>query len=74
VYAGEYTVGLTYEDPSVALLVDGAKNVRVVYPKDGAVWLPAASAIVASCKNVDNAKLFMDYLISAECKKRPSPV
>lgn len=69
VYQGEYVVGLTYEDPSVALLADGAKNVRVVYPKEGAVWLPAASAIVAGCKNVDNAKLFMDFLISDECQK-----
>jgi len=69
VYQGEYVVGLTYEDPSVALLQDGATNVRVVYPKEGAVWLPAASAIVAGCKNLDNAKLFMDYLISDECQK-----
>lgn len=69
VYQGEYVVGLTYEDPSVALLADGAKNVRVVYPKEGAVWLPAASAIVAGCKNVENAKLFMDFLISDECQK-----
>jgi iron(III) transport system substrate-binding protein len=66
VYQGEYAVGLTYEDPSVALLADGAKNVRVVYPKEGAVWLPAASAIVAGAKNVDNAKLFMDFIISDE--------
>lgn len=69
VYQGEYVVGLTYEDPSVALLVDGAKNVRVVYPKEGAVWLPAASAIVAGAKNVDNAKLFMDFIITDECQK-----
>lgn len=69
VYQGEYAVGLTYEDPSVALLADGAKNVRVVYPKEGAVWLPAASAIVAGCKNVDNARLFMDFIISDECQK-----
>ncbi len=69
VYAGEYVVGLTYEDPSVALLADGAKNVRVVYPKEGAVWLPAASAIVAGAKNLDNARLFMDFLVSDECQK-----
>ncbi|MEI6874754.1 MAG: extracellular solute-binding protein [Spirochaetota bacterium] len=65
---GEYAVGLTYEDPSVALLADGSKSVRVVYPKEGAVWLPAASAIVAGCKNVDNAKLFMDFLVTDECQ------
>lgn len=63
---GEYVVGLTYEDPSVALLTDGATNVRVVYPTEGAVWLPAASAIVAGAQNLDNAKLFLDFLISEE--------
>lgn len=66
---GEYVVALTYEDPSVALLADGAKNVRVVYPSEGAVWLPSASAIVAGAKNLDNAKLFLDFLISDEGQK-----
>lgn len=66
VQAGEYVVGLTYEDPSVALITDGATNVRVVYPTEGAVWLPAASAIVAGAANLDNAKLFLDFLISEE--------
>ena len=70
VQAGEYVVGLTYEDPSVALLTDGAKNVRVVYPTEGAVWLPSASAIVAGAKNLDNAKLFLDFLISEEGQKK----
>lgn len=68
VAAGEYVVGLTYEDPSVSLIADGATNLRVVYPEEGAVWLPAASAIVAGAANVDNAKLFMDFLISDECQ------
>ena len=68
VAAGEYVAGLTYEDPSVSLIADGATNLRVVYPEEGAVWLPAASAIVAGAENVDNAKLFMDFLISDECQ------
>jgi len=68
VSAGEYVVGVTYEDPSVSLLAAGAKNLRVVYPVEGAVWLPAASAIVAGAVNVKNAKLFMDFLITDECQ------
>ncbi len=68
VSAGEYVVGVTYEDPSVSLLAAGAKNLRVVYPAEGAVWLPAASAIVAGAPNVKNAKLFLDFLISDECQ------
>jgi iron(III) transport system substrate-binding protein len=66
VASGEYVVGVTYEDPSVQLLTDGATNLRIVYPKEGAVWLPAASAMVAGAKNEANAKAFLDWLISDE--------
>lgn len=64
--AGEYVVGVTYEDPSVQLLTDGATNVRVVYPTEGAVWLPSATAIVAGAPNLANAQAFIDFLISDE--------
>lgn len=63
---GEYAVGVSYEDPCVSLLVDGATNVKLVYPEEGAVWLPAGAAIIKGAKNMDNAKLFMDWLISDE--------
>lgn len=63
---GEYAVGVSYEDPCVALLEDGATNLKVVYPKEGAVWLPAGVAIVKGAKNMDNAKAFIDFLISEE--------
>lgn len=68
-YEGEFVVGVTYEDPSVALITDGAENLRVVYPEEGAVWLPAASAIIAGAKNVENAQHFLDFLISDEGQK-----
>jgi iron(III) transport system substrate-binding protein len=64
--AGEYVVGVTYEDPSVQLLTDGATNVRVVYPSEGAVWLPSATAIIAGAPNLANAQAFVDFLISDE--------
>ncbi len=64
VSAGEYAVGVTYEDPAVSLLVDGATNVKIVYPAEGAVWLPAGAAIVKNAPNMDNAKLFIDFLQS----------
>jgi len=62
---GEMVVGLTYEDPSVALLNSGA-DVSIVYPKEGSVFLPAGSAIIKGAKNMDNAKLFIDFIISQE--------
>ena len=63
---GEYAVGVSYEDPCVSLLEDGAENLRVVYPSEGAVWLPAGAAIVKGAKNEENAKKFIDFLISEE--------
>lgn len=65
---GEYTVGMTYEDPCATLLESGA-DVQVVYPKEGAVFLPSGAAIIKGSKNIDNAKLFIDFLISEECQK-----
>lgn len=66
VVAGEYVVGVSYEDPCADLLVNGATNVRLVYPSEGAVWLPAGVAIIKGAPNMDNAKKFVDWLISDE--------
>lgn len=66
---GEYAVGVSYEDPCVSLLEDGATNVKVVYPEEGSVWLPSGVAIVKNCKNLENAKKFVDFLISEEGQK-----
>lgn len=70
---GEYAVGVSYEDPCISLLESGAKNLRVVYPEEGAVWLPSGVAIVKGCKNLDNAKAFVDFLISEEGQKAYAP-
>ena len=58
-------VGLSYEDPTVQLLNDGAK-VKIVYPKEGTVFLPASAAIVKKAKNMENAKKFIDFLVSKD--------
>lgn len=62
---GENVVGLSYEDPCAQLVRDGAP-VKVVYPKEGAVYLPASATIIKGAKNMDNAKLFIDFIISEE--------
>jgi len=62
---GEYTVGLSYEDPSVTLVKDGA-DVEVVYMEEGVVYLPATAAIVKDCENLLNARRFIDLILSEE--------
>jgi iron(III) transport system substrate-binding protein len=62
---GEYTVGLSYEDPSVQLIRDGA-DVKVVYMEEGVVYLPAGAAIVKGAPNLVNARRFIDFITSPE--------
>ena len=62
---GEMAVGLSYEDPVAKLIEDGA-NVEIVYPEEGAVFLPASAAIVKDAKNMDMAQKFIDFIISQD--------
>lgn len=62
---GEYVVGLSYEDPCAQLVKDGAP-VEIVYPAEGTVFLPASATIIKDARNMDNAKLFMDFILSEE--------
>lgn len=66
---GEYAVGLTYEDPCVTLIKDGSTNVQVVYPVEGTVFLPAQIGIVKNAAHVDEAKAFVDFMLSEEAQK-----
>ncbi len=65
---GEYTIGLSYEDPTLTLINDGA-DVDVVYMEEGTVFLPAGSAIIKGAKNMDAAKLFIDFITSEEVQE-----
>ena len=65
---GEYTIGLSYEDPCLTLINDGA-DVEVVYMEEGVVFLPAGSAVIQDCKHPEAAKLFMDFITSKEVQE-----
>lgn len=60
---GENAVGLSYEDPCVRLLIDGA-NVDVVYPTEGTVFLPANTGIIKGANNMEQAKAWIDFIVS----------
>lgn len=65
---GENAVALTYEDPAVTYIKNGVTNLEVVYPVEGAVYLPAGAAIIKGAKNQENAEKFMDFLVSKTCQ------
>lgn len=65
-FSGEYAVGLTYE-PSVVKLLDGGQTgAHMVFPEEGTTSIGFASAIIKGAKNLENAKLFIDFLQSDE--------
>ncbi|MDR0639814.1 MAG: extracellular solute-binding protein [Spirochaetaceae bacterium] len=64
---GEYTVGITYEDPSASYVRDGA-DVRVVYMKEGVSFMSAFALIIKNSKNPENAKKFIDFLTGKEAQ------
>lgn len=64
---GEYTVGLTYEDPALSYVRDGAP-VEVVYPEEGTVFLDAGVEIIKDAKHLDNAKAFADFITSEKAQ------
>ena len=70
VYQGEYTVGLTYEPAVVQMQgeVDDPAELgcHIVYPEEGVTSIAFGSAVIKGAKNMENAKLFIDYLISDE--------
>lgn len=66
---GEYAVGLTYEDPCVTMIKDGAKDVEIVYPVEGTVFLPAQIGIPKNAKNVEEAQAFVDFMLSEQAQK-----
>jgi iron(III) transport system substrate-binding protein len=60
---GEYPVGLTWEDPVVNYIKNGAP-VEVVFPKEGAIFPGESVQIIKGAKNAENAKKFVDYVLS----------
>lgn len=64
--AGEYVVGMTYEDGAVNLIKDGATNIRLQYPTNGTSASAFGTALVKNGPNPENGKLMVDFICSAE--------
>lgn len=64
---GEYTVGLTHEVYVANYIAEGAP-VHAQYFSEGTYVAEDVVAIIKNCENMDNAKLFVDYLLSYDCQ------
>lgn len=62
---GENTITVTYEGAAFAYLKNGA-DVAICYPEEGVIASNAMMGIIKDCKNVDNAREFVDFMTSKE--------
>lgn len=60
---GKYVVGLTFEEAALTMLSAG-KHVRIVYMKEGVVSTPDGIYINKNTKRADEAKAFVDFMLS----------
>lgn len=60
---GEFAVALTYEPLSVNFVESGSP-VEIVYPSEGAVFLPAGSQIIKGGPNPESAQAFLNFITS----------
>ena len=65
---GEYAVGITNEELVLQLMRDGV-DVSLVYAKEGITLRNSFMGIIKDCANVDNAKAFVDFIISHDVQQ-----
>ncbi|MFA6846072.1 MAG: ABC transporter substrate-binding protein [Sphaerochaetaceae bacterium] len=63
---GEYALGLTQEKSVQTYLAAGATNIGMVYPKEGTSAVPDSIAIVKGCKNPENARTFVNFMLGKQ--------
>lgn len=58
---GEYPLGITMEYAAYRY-VDGGAPIELIYPEDGTVAQPEGSAIIKGAPNLENARLFQEFV------------
>lgn len=66
---GEYIVGLTHELYAASYIESGAP-VKAIYMKEGCTVPPSTVQIIKNAPNMENAKLFVDYIMGTDFQTR----
>lgn len=65
---GEYAVTATFEEAILKYISNGA-HMKIVYPQEGTAVSSGCIGIIKDCKNEENAKLFLDFVLSKEVQE-----
>ncbi len=74
---GKYAIGMTDTDDAVAE-IDAGRPVKMIFPdaearlpsKDGVLFIPNTAAMIKGCPNPENARKFIDFLLSPDVEMR----
>ncbi|MCL2231803.1 MAG: extracellular solute-binding protein [Treponema sp.] len=69
VSAGEFMVGITYEEAALRYQAYEA-DLRVVYPIEGSSRVPSPIAIIRNARNPENAQQFVNFILSRDVQSR----
>ena len=73
VIAGEYAVGLSYENiVQMQIERNGADNISLVYPVEGNTACASGAAMMKDCPHKDAAGAFLDFCCSADYQQARS--
>lgn len=68
VSSGNCYIGVTTEDASLRNMSEGG-NIAVVYPREGAAEFCDGMAVVSGCAHEDNARQFLDFVLSDDVQR-----
>ncbi|MCI8454664.1 MAG: extracellular solute-binding protein [Lachnospiraceae bacterium] len=68
VAAGRRLVGITLEETAKKWIARGA-DLAIVYPKEGTSALPDGCAIVKAAPHMENAELFLEFIVSDDVQR-----
>lgn len=66
---GEYSITATFEEPVVKYMTNGS-HMKIVYPEEGTVLSTGCVGIIKGAKHTENAKKFIDFVMSKEVQTR----
>lgn len=66
---GEFPVGITLETAAYEYVAGGQKEIRIVYPAEGAVLLSEGMVIIKGAKHPAEAQKLYDFLASREAQE-----
>jgi len=66
---GEFPVGITLETAAYEYVAGGQKEVRIIYPAEGAVLLSEGMGIIKGAKHLPEAQKLYDFLASREAQE-----